>query len=156
MLVQAIRVTMSNYGWQTAHSTIPQRDGIYGNSYHRDNIWLPRDNPMIRIIISKTFSRYFHNKIMLKVHWFVFLQNPPQQDALHGKSRYHLKTWLTRGIPMAHIIIPKTISKYVLVKNHALNPLFRIFCKPTLPDIPCNFTPSGHTMTDPLEPHHYP
>ena len=43
--------------------------------------------------------------------------------------------------PMEPLIIHKTFSKYIFAKNDALNPLDRVFAKPTLGDMKCKFTP---------------
>ena len=81
MLAQAIHVTLSHYGWYMAPCVTSEIDGLHNNSCHYDKMRLPHDNPMIRIIIPKTFFIYFHNNIMLKLHQFVLLQDTLQCDA---------------------------------------------------------------------------
>ena len=64
---------------------------------------------------------------MSNVHRSVFWEATPQCDNLHGDSLNHADMLLTVYILLKHTIISKTLFKYYLVKNHALNPWARVF-----------------------------
>ena len=90
------------------------------------NICLVHGNPIVHIINLKTFYRYFLDKIMLQVCWFMFSQASPQRDT----SSQFTTPCYTITDPLAlcsSLIISKTFSRYFFVKNQALNPLVHIF-----------------------------
>ena len=107
----------------------------HGNSRHNgklkiahNTLWQPSS------FLRNSFSSIFLVKIYFKSNGSFFASQTTVMQ--HFISHHRATLFLTLWHPLSLLVILKTFSRYIHVKNHALNPLVRFFTKQTKHDTP--------------------